>query len=1171
MKKLVIFLFVICIGVYIHGQPWMQISKTKSAKEVNFYDIQDAFNEYWKDRKVEKGKGYSQFKRWENFMEPRVYPSGVLPSGIIWDEIQSKETKTKSTQATTANWVFLGPDDTPTLFTDFSKREGSGRLNAIAFHPTDSNIIWVGAPSGGLWKTTDGGNSWETTTDELAAIGISDIAVNPLNPDIIYIVTGDGDHWDTYSIGILKSTDGGDTWNPTIYSEEVTNYNSFRRILIHPVNPNIMIAAARGGILKTINGWTNYDTVQSGDFKDLEFDPSDPSVIYAASFDKGGNAKIYKSTDTASSFSESMAGISFDSNVDRIELAVTPANAAIVYAVCSDVNDAGFYSLYKSVNKADNWTEVYDNEGLNLLGWSMDGMDEGGQGWYDLTLAVSPVNANIVFVGGVNIWKSEDGGSSWELNTIWYHYTGTEYVHADHHALVFSPYNNILYSGNDGGIYRSRNMGQSWTDISDGIQILQTYRITNSVNYPDINIAGNQDCGTFIRNDSQWNRIVGGDGMECYLDYLNDDIIYASVQRGDLRKSTDGGYTFTSIIPNPDLTGSWITPYIVHPEMTSLLYAGYDDVYISLNGGVSWTEISQNLTGGGNLEALAVTPSNNNIIYAADGSNIWKTTNHGNSWTDISGGLPNLYISYIAISETDHNKLWVALSGYSGGNKVYYSSDGGQTWTNYSDGLPNLPVNCIIYQNSTNNALYIGTDIGVYYRDGTMASWIDFSDNLPNVIVSELEIQYSAGKLRAGTYGRGLWETDLYTQSSDAYADFTVENTLLCSNTATEFTYYGSAARDSMVWNFGSNATPATAKTTGPHSVSYSTNGMKTVTLSVYLDGVEYTETKTDIIEVTDEIDFFVSPDRASLCESSTAHLFASGNFDFVWSPSDGLVQTTGNHVIANPSQSTTYTVTATSGSCNAQKTVDVIVSSNDDICDAITLYEGLNGPFTNECATAETNEPVPPAGSSGCSSQDGWCAGETNIDNSLWYKFVAPDEAVISIETDGFDSQIAVYDAETCSHLLTYDYTLIAANDDFPGKTDYSGCIQELTTLIPGRTYWVQVDGSYGGVTGMFTIRINNYRLSPVRERYYNENISVNVYPNPNPGVFTVEYSLEELSDIVLKMYKIDGTMVYEKHLIPSQLNSIHNIELDNISDGIYILQFTHDGGDVYRKLLVK
>ena len=213
----------------------------------------------------------------------------------------------------------------------------------------------------------------------------------------------------------------------------------------------------------------------------------------------------------------------------------------------------------------------------------------------------------------------------------------------------------------------------------------------------------------------------------------------------------------------------------------------------------------------------------------------------------------------------------------------------------------------------------------------------------------------------------------------------------------------------------------------------------------------------------------------------------------------------------------------------------------------------------------------APPAGSSGCSSQDGWCAGETDINNSLWFKFVAPDYDVISIETDGFDNQIALYDAETCNHLLNDDYTLIAANDDFPGKEDYSACIQELTTLVPGRTYWLQVDGSYGGVTGIFTIKINNYRLSPVNEKYYNENTTVNVYPNPNSGAFTVDYSLEEMSDIVITMYHIDGTLVYEKHLKTSQLVSSHNIEIDGLSSGIYILRFNYDGGEILRKLLVK
>jgi photosystem II stability/assembly factor-like uncharacterized protein len=216
----------------------------------------------------------------------------------------------------------------------------------------------------------------------------------------------------------------------------------------------------------------------------------------------------------------------------------------------------------------------------------------------------------------------------------------------------------------------------------------------------------------------------------------------------------------------------------MHPVIPNIIYAGYKDVYKSVNGGYSWTKISDNLTEGVNLNALAVAGSNDDHIYASARDKIWKTNDGGDTWTDISDGISDHYITGIAVSETDPNKVWVTLSGYEAGEKVYYSDNGGQSWSNYSEGLPNVPANCIIYENASNSALYTGTDIGVYYRDRSMSQWADYSGNLPNVIVNDLAIHYSAGKLRAGTYGRGLWESDLYPEASATYADYTVQQKL---------------------------------------------------------------------------------------------------------------------------------------------------------------------------------------------------------------------------------------------------------------------------------------------------------------------------------------------------------------------------------------------------------
>ncbi len=1161
-------------GYCISAQPWMyELSKKKSAGKINFYDIQKAFEEYWKNKEIEKGKGYKPFKRWEYFMEPRVSTSGKLPYSIIREELLKLLNQSVTASVVEANWQFIGPDSVPKdINSDMGG--GAGRINCIAFHPVDSNIIWVGAPSGGVWKTTDGGKTWSTTTDALASIGISDIVVNSKNPNILYLATGDGDAIDTYGIGILKSTDGGQTWQPTALQDNITDYDFFRRLLIHPQNPDTMIAASNNGIYKTTDGWDTYTLTQSGHFKDIEFHPTNPSVIYAASYDYGGDAKIYRSTNTGSSFSESMSGLSISGEVNRIELAVSANGPSVVYALCSDASDDGFYGLYKSSNSGVSWTEVYDNSEKNLLGWSPSGTDNGGQGYYDLALAVSPSDTNEVYVGGVNIWKSENGGTSWDIAGVWYITSVAEYVHADQHTLVFNPHNQALFSGNDGGIYKTYNKGETWTDLSDGLEILQIYKISNSDSNPELLLMGNQDNGTIMLDSGSWNEVIGGDGMECYVDYDNNDILYGTLYYGDIRKSTNRGLSFASIMPDESLDGAWVTPVVMHPNISSILYIGYQSVYRTINGGYSWTELTDFNSESNDLIGLAIAPSNDNIMYASTRTNLYKTTDGGTIWDNITDGLPSISITSFAVAETNPDKIWVTFSGYSSNSKVYYSDDGGDTWTNYSFGLPNLPVNCITYQKNSQDGIYVGTDIGIYYRNASMSQWENFNQGLPNVIVYDLEINYSTDKIRAGTHGRGVWESDLYHDEDAVYTDFITGSSYACVNGTIDFYDNSEGTFDSLVWNFGSGANPAVAKGTGPHEVYYTNTGEKIISLTGYVGTTPYINTKTGILSVVNEIDFEVTPDIVSKCSGAPTILYATGNFDFTWSPSTGLNTSTGYKVLANPSTDITYTVTAQSGSCTTEKNIVVLVMTNDAICDAIELTEGLNGPFSNYCATIEEDEPVPPAGSSNadaCQSQDGWCDGEDRIDNSVWFKFDAPASGVVSIETDGFDNQIAVYQSSSCSDILIGNYTLLAANDDYPGKADYSASIEEIDGLVPGNTYWMQLDGSYGGVTGNFTVTLNYSALTHNKELEVQPgSLFVDIFPNPNDGGFTLEYSLNTVSNVSIQVYNMAGNCIFFEKIQPVSLSGKKWIDLASYPAGLYIVELKNQDTTVRKKFSI-
>ncbi|HUM47038.1 MAG TPA: T9SS type A sorting domain-containing protein, partial [Chitinophagales bacterium] len=300
-----------------------------------------------------------------------------------------------------------------------------------------------------------------------------------------------------------------------------------------------------------------------------------------------------------------------------------------------------------------------------------------------------------------------------------------------------------------------------WTDLSNGLSISQIYRLSSSVTNPDIIYSGWQDNGSNRWNGTSWNQVFGADGMQPLVDYTNENIVYICYQYGALHKSTDGGENFQSVAPG---SGGWITPYAMDPVNHNILYYGANSVYKTTNGASNWTTAGSNLFSSLPCNAITIAPSNPNYVYAASLDKMFVSTTGGNPWTNITAGLPvtTSGINYIAVDNTDPLNVWVAISGYVGGSKVFHSVNGGTSWTNVSGSLPNVPVNCIVYEPDSQDGVYIGTDIGVFYRDNTLADWVPYNAGLPNVMVHHLEINPTTGKLLAATYGRGIWESDLY-------------------------------------------------------------------------------------------------------------------------------------------------------------------------------------------------------------------------------------------------------------------------------------------------------------------------------------------------------------------------------------------------------------------------
>lgn len=774
MKKISLFLIGMLFVGAVYAQAWTKLlPKEKASASYTFYDYQKAFNAYWEPYNVKAGYyydangnkkkalGWKQFKRWEYFWETRVDPqTGAFPTQDI-NAIYKQEKTLSAFKSSNELWLSQGPSSSDGGYA------GIGRINVIAYHPTNANMFWVGTASGGLWVTEDGGQSWTVLNDDMQALGVSDIVIpaDYATSNVIYLATGDRDAYDTRSIGLLRSADGGATWGSTGINFNTSDGGIINRVLIDPSNSNNVIITGNFGTYKGVlssvkSGQATMSWYKSTDniYIDMEYKPGDFTTLYGAT----KNGEVYVSTN---------AGVTWtltQSDGNRVELAVSPAQPTWVYAVSVN-DDDGLLGIYKSTNSGASFTQILDGSiaGNNLLGWD-DGSDDGGQGWYDLALAASPTDANTVLLGGINTWMTTDGGTTWNMVNHWYGGFSAPAVHADKHYLGFQTSTGILFEGNDGGIYKTSDYA-TWTDLSNGIVNSQIYRLGVSATVPKETIVGMQDNGTkMFFNGTTWYDVKGGDGTECIIDFSNVNTQYGAYVNGQISRTTNRWYSSTDITDNipGGADGAWVTPYIMNPKDPEILYVGYGDIWRTNDQGDSFSQISN--FAGESLNALAISPSDTATLYAATYASIYRTDNSGGSWTDITGDLPvaTVRIKSIAVKSNDPNTVWITMSGYSGYG-VFESTNGGQSWTNISTGLPDIPCNTIVENklNTTEMELYAGTDVGTYLKLGSNP-WTLYSTGLPNVVVSELEIYYDAAtpansRLRAATYGRGLWETTL--------------------------------------------------------------------------------------------------------------------------------------------------------------------------------------------------------------------------------------------------------------------------------------------------------------------------------------------------------------------------------------------------------------------------
>ena len=1076
-------------------------------------DIENAFDIYWKDKDyTKKGSGYKPFKRWLNHWQDYLQVDGTIaPPALLWKAWERKQQE--EAQLTpfgvpdnnVINWTNPGPAVVTNSSISIS---GQGRINTVIKDPGNPQTLYVGAPAGGIWKSTDDGVNWIPLSDHLPQIGVSGIAIDPTDSNIIYIATGDDDAGDSYSIGVMKSTDAGQTWNTTGLNYLYTNNKTTNEIFIDPTNNNHIWVASTDGLQKSEDGGDTWAIKQDGNIVDfrLHTNYDNNSIIYAVGYNNN-ESKFYRSEDKGETFSE-VSSIPTDSN--RIILETTPAAPDKVYVLSAYDNGDGTYEGRNSFQGV----YISNDAGLNFFKTAeSDDIFGSGQSWYDMALTVSDTDPNILFVGVLDIWRSTDGGDNFTQINSWSQRTNS-FTHADIHFMRY--FDGTLYAGTDGGIYRSEDDGINFEDLSNTLSIAQIYTVSTS--RPDSSklAGGLQDCGGFALSGSNWNSYHGGDGMGTAVDPFEENTFYGMTQYGgNLYRTTtggDGGWSSREFIASGPVKGEWVTP--LEFAKSGDLYAGFDQLYV-LNGGL-WKQLS-NHDFGHNLRLLKIDPINNNIIYVSTEYKVYKSSDGGITFTSILE--TDYYVRDIEVHKTNNNQVWVLSSG-----TVYTSTDQGQSFISETTGLE--WARTISHQQySPDDSLYLGTILGVYYTDNEVSGWHSISSSLPNVKVSDMEINPNDNILTVSTYGRGIWQTpipavtrpsydlDLVRISSGLGSDFRCENDFQLSfdvynnGTSSIASFSSETTLNGLsqgLENWTGNLAPGQKITIIPslqQSINFGDNS-----LSISLSNPN----ETLVINNIGTVNFEVLDPPNSYGQENTTYLFESNDDDWliVGDPVWEKGVPTGTSLNQVNSGTTAY-ATNLSGN-HPDSSTSSLVSPCYDLS---TLESGTIGFYL--AYELETNYD--------------FIYLQYSTDNGQNWSTIDA--------YNGFDSELKEYtydlNQSMFSENITFRFHLVA--DTYVNEE--------------------------GAVIDDFSI---NGTLSTINNDFIPK---VTIYPNPTNGLFTIDTNGQfELKKI--KIFSLESKLIYEAEGVN---NSMYEVDF-NHPKGIYFIELsTNDQRKIIRKLIIE
>lgn len=1117
-----LFLLISTVGFsqFNSNAPWK--SENSNSKYNTFKNDVEIFNEYWKTHdRSKKGSGYKPFKRWESFYENQLNPDGTLitPQQIwaAWQEKNNaKANRNNSVLALPpSNWQPVGPF---THTNTGSWSSGQGRVTVVANDPSSPNTIYIGAPAGGIWKSINNGVTWTPLSDELPQIGVSGIAVDPTNSNVIYIATGDKDASDTYSVGVLKSSDGGATWATTGLSFTGTG-NQAGDLIIHPTNNQIILCATSAGLYRTINGGTSWTVEQTGDFSQgtIRFKPSDPTIVYATT-----GSRFYKSTNTGDTFTNITSGLSAAASTGRMILDVTNANSAYVY-VLSVTTSYGINGIYRSTDSGTTFTKTSGT--TDFL--------ESTQGWYDLALAASDTNADLIFTGCLNIWKSTNGGATVTKVNNWSSPTAASYTHADIHFLQFL--NGKLFCGSDGGVYVSNNNGTNFTDLTGGLQISQFYRVSVSKSSAGNMVGGLQDNGGYAFSNSAWKNYYGADGMDAAVSQTNNNLYYGFIQNGNsMYISNNAGNSMSGSVGSPGgMDGNWITP--LRGDSQGNMYSGFDALYKLVNG--SWVQQSTNSVGTGNLEIITIDPSNDAIIYVVNGSVLYKSIDAGVTFTSVYTASST--ITSVAVHSSNSSIIYLTTSG-TGGNALK-STNGGTSFTSIATGLPAIGKNCIVHQGrNTENPLYVGTSLGVYYTDDTMTTWQPFDTNLPNVPVRDLEINLEDSKIIAATYGRGIWQSDIPIQIPPTDVKFMAVN------------------NPTININCGAAVTPQIVVKNG------GTNPITTVSVTYTVDATPYVYNWSGSIAATQN----QTIDLPAVTTTRGSHVL---NF---------TVSTTGDAY----SDNNTGTVTFYTNDNGIVGSVNTFTTASDEL---IVMSEGtgwvrgnrVSGLLTTSGNTAYVTN------TSGNYTDNlkthiiSQCYNLSNIVNPIISFKLAYDTElnwdVVYVEySTNFGATWSLlgtmgtgwYNSNRTPNTTGTDCYNCPGGQWTGTNTTMSTYSYPLTALNSETNIIFRIVFHSDGSANQLGANVDDFVINGVLATSSFEANQVAVYPNPSKDVFHIAFG--NLSPKVMEVYDISGKLILEKSTFDTTNNQT-TIDLSHASNGMYFVKIATEDNTITKRII--